>query len=162
MNAGQDGFRDVKPRHRCGPVWPLASPGLLTSRIDRSHHLFVLLQDLVSILLGCACWCFEANRTLHRNRCDGRGLVRINLAGDHWRPCDAGKLVRKRHNDQLRWPHDIASPGGGPAPKGPGVGISRLPAACRQEAGRYTRRAPLPHRGADAVPPGRPGTHWRI
>ena len=44
MNAGQDGFRDARPKHRCDQARPLAPSGSLTSGIDQSRHLFVLLQ----------------------------------------------------------------------------------------------------------------------
>lgn len=46
MNAGQDGLRDVRSKQRCGQAWPLAPSGLLTPWINRSRHLFVLLQGL--------------------------------------------------------------------------------------------------------------------
>jgi len=44
VTAGQDGFRDVSSKQSDDLQWPLAVPECLTSRIDRSHHLLVLLQ----------------------------------------------------------------------------------------------------------------------
>src|SRR5215210_7886715 len=53
MSAGQGGFRDVRPKHWRDHVRPLAPTGSLTSRVDRSHHLFVLLQGPASVRHGC-------------------------------------------------------------------------------------------------------------
>ena len=60
MNAGQDGFRDVRPKQRCDLDQPLASAGSLTSWIDRSRHLFVLLQGPASAWHGCGPAVFRA------------------------------------------------------------------------------------------------------
>src|SRR4051794_25277644 len=51
MSAGQGGFRDVRPKHWRDHAQPLAPAGSLTSRVDRSHHLFVLLQGPASATL---------------------------------------------------------------------------------------------------------------
>ena len=48
MNAGQDGLRDVSPNQRCDLDRSLSHSGLLTSGIDRSRHLSVLLQASAS------------------------------------------------------------------------------------------------------------------
>src|SRR3954451_24485925 len=53
MSAGQGGFRDARPKHWCDQTRPLAPAGSLTSRVDRSHHLFVLLQGPASARHGC-------------------------------------------------------------------------------------------------------------
>ena len=53
MSAGQGGFRDARPKHWCDQARPLAPAGSLTSRVDRSHHLFVLLQGPASARHGC-------------------------------------------------------------------------------------------------------------
>src|SRR4051812_25305039 len=53
MSAGQSGFRDVRPKHWRDQARPLAPAGSLTSRVDRSHHLFVLLQGPASAQHGC-------------------------------------------------------------------------------------------------------------
>src|SRR3954466_2139457 len=53
MSAGQGGFRDARPKHWCDHAQLLAPAGSLTSRVDRSHHLFVLLQGPASARHGC-------------------------------------------------------------------------------------------------------------
>src|SRR5215210_3904744 len=53
MSAGQGGFRDVRPKHWRDQARPLAPAGSLTSRLDRSRHLFVLLQGPASAQHGC-------------------------------------------------------------------------------------------------------------
>src|SRR3954469_16507239 len=52
LSAGQGGFRDVRPKHWRDQARPLAPAGSLTSRVDRSHHLFVLLQGPASARHG--------------------------------------------------------------------------------------------------------------
>src|SRR3954447_11494874 len=52
MSAGQGGFRDVRPKHWRDQARPLAPAGSLKSRVDRSHHLFVLLQGPASARYG--------------------------------------------------------------------------------------------------------------
>ena len=44
MTAGQDGFRDACSKQIIDLQWPLIQPECHAFRIDRSHHLFVLLQ----------------------------------------------------------------------------------------------------------------------
>jgi hypothetical protein len=40
----QDGFRNTSSKHFCGIAAPLRSTECLASRIDRSHHLLLLMQ----------------------------------------------------------------------------------------------------------------------
>jgi len=44
MTAGQDGFRDACSKQIIDLQWPLIQPECRAFRIDRSHHLFALLQ----------------------------------------------------------------------------------------------------------------------
>ena len=101
MTAGQDGFRGGSSTQSRDVMAPLDCTDCLPSRIDRSHHLLVLLQGPASA---------RCERSPSRPadfvsgsfwRYGHRALGVVGLAARHQLPGDARRLVGERHGGEL-------------------------------------------------------------